>query len=439
MLGVLEQPNSQETLYDVLGIPETASSEEVKRAYYRLIRRTPAHRNPELFQKLNEAGSTLIDARRRAEYDQRRRSGTRIQTLLDQAAVALERDNQKAIALLKGAIAQAPDMTRPRHLLAHVLMKVEEYALAEKQYRWLLRESPRDETLHFKLARCLYLQERLPEAQKSLQNALQLNPCYHDALMLASRIHEDTAEFEAARNTLERAILNDAKENFADFDALLRLYILNLLVDSSLEHEEVVCRLLRVLPSGGTENQAEKIHRAAKKMLSRAREFYRSNNYAVANGILRVAGKLSPVEEDTASSIRNLTQLTTLTLEAQHTETDALLTPALKKLFQLFYRDRSTDSQRNSQINATIAEIHTEIGKDPKLVGTAIEYVRREYPGIGEEQNALLEDLQQRVHKRLLALEGSIPQIMPGVTAAAPEEPEEKPRKGLFGIFRNKR
>jgi curved DNA-binding protein CbpA len=146
--------------YEVLGVAEDAPAEEIKRAYFRLVREFRPDHHPELFQRFSLASRTLTDARRRNEYDQLRRAGRRVQVLVDQAAIAADKDPVKAMTLLKSAIAIAPDTARPRLLLAQVLMRMGEHEMAEKQYRWLLKEAPRDETLHLKLARCLLAQDR---------------------------------------------------------------------------------------------------------------------------------------------------------------------------------------------------------------------------------------------------------------------------------------
>lgn len=67
------------THYDTLGVPETASPEDIKRAYRRLARESHPDRNPgdpaaeERFKALQEAYETVGDPARRAAYDRERR------------------------------------------------------------------------------------------------------------------------------------------------------------------------------------------------------------------------------------------------------------------------------------------------------------------------------------------------------------------------------
>jgi DnaJ family protein A protein 2 len=61
-----------ETFYNILGVEETASKEEIKKAYRALSLKYHPDKNPNTigkFQKINEAYETLGDEQKKAEYD----------------------------------------------------------------------------------------------------------------------------------------------------------------------------------------------------------------------------------------------------------------------------------------------------------------------------------------------------------------------------------
>lgn len=67
--------------YQVLGVPETASTDEIKKAFRRLAKQHHPDRNPnnanstERFKEISEAHDVLSDAAKRKKYDQLRRYG----------------------------------------------------------------------------------------------------------------------------------------------------------------------------------------------------------------------------------------------------------------------------------------------------------------------------------------------------------------------------
>jgi molecular chaperone DnaJ len=67
--------------YQILGVPETATVDEIKRAFRRLAKQHHPDRNPgnpqaaERFKEINEAHDVLSDAAKRKQYDQLRKYG----------------------------------------------------------------------------------------------------------------------------------------------------------------------------------------------------------------------------------------------------------------------------------------------------------------------------------------------------------------------------
>jgi len=63
-----------ENYYDILGVKETASQDDIKKSYRKLAKENhpDAGGNEDKFKKISEAYDTLSDDQKRRMYDQRR-------------------------------------------------------------------------------------------------------------------------------------------------------------------------------------------------------------------------------------------------------------------------------------------------------------------------------------------------------------------------------
>ncbi len=100
---------SSHDLYSVLGVSEDAEPQDIKRAYYALVRLHPPEKDPEGFRRIKEAYDTLSSAEARADYDATRHYGDEIEALMDEGRELMESEDwSEAARCFKKVVALMP-------------------------------------------------------------------------------------------------------------------------------------------------------------------------------------------------------------------------------------------------------------------------------------------------------------------------------------------
>lgn len=123
--------------YAILGIPGTASPEEVRRAYARLVRRHPPESDPSSFARVRRAYEVLRDPARRQDHDAEAIWGDECRALVQEAEEHLHQGRPaRATALLKRVLVLNRNLDPARRLLVRALG-------AQGRFREALREAER--------------------------------------------------------------------------------------------------------------------------------------------------------------------------------------------------------------------------------------------------------------------------------------------------------
>lgn len=93
----------ERTPYEILGVPQTATFADVRKAYLAMVRLSPPERDPEGFKSIQKAYSSLKDAARRKALDlstfrKELAAGATVEAQFDAAALFRERMFQLLLA-----------------------------------------------------------------------------------------------------------------------------------------------------------------------------------------------------------------------------------------------------------------------------------------------------------------------------------------------------
>ena len=293
----------------------------------------------------------------------------------------------------------------------------------------MIRRTPNDETLRCKLARCLMLQGKSDEAERELKAVLVLNEAHYDAQLLLARIYRSQNRIHELIDALEQAVAGDELENFADFSALLQLLMVYIQGENTEGATETAQRLLAVIPE-------ERCGQAVDAIIQTVEIFFREDYFLWARQLLLHMQELPLAENDLhRQTLEQLTRRAELLQEALQMESDNFLYGALQDCFRTVYRDKSSDSIRESRMSVALASLQRDLESNPRQLLKQLAYLRREYPLISVDQEVFLGILCQRALDRQASLEAQAvqraTQVLPAPPLVIPRD--EARRGGLFG------
>ncbi len=206
--------------YDVLGVSEDASQEEIKTSFFDLVREHPPEQDPDAYQRLREAYDVLSDPVSRREYDTMARHGDEIESLQEEAGELLYQDQpdpKAAIKKLKRATVLGPDIGLLRNMLGEAYLMDEKAEKALEQFDEAVDLNPDNDAHHLNRGYALRELERFDKAKRTFRNVWKNEKGnYAPARGLASVLAAQK-QFNDAHEVLDEAIWADGKLDFEDF------------------------------------------------------------------------------------------------------------------------------------------------------------------------------------------------------------------------------
>jgi len=295
-------------LYNVLGITPKATSDDVRRAYYRLVRQHPPEKDPEGFKAIRNAYETLSDSRARRNYDAFEQHGEELGRLFDEAHAHIEKGEWKEAARrFKRVVVLAPEAEFGWNELGNCYLGAQEWGEAKRVYSSLVARAS-DVALYWsnlgfaslleaenldgqagdrKAALCL-------EARKHFEHAACLEPDGSQYLLAVARTFKQEGKYEEAIQWTERAISASQKGGgVPDFEALFHLCTVHLWFGKLQEIPNVASRIISLLPAD------EDIRKyAAWRFIDFGLELGKLHDFKAAGAYIRAALQFDPSNED---------------------------------------------------------------------------------------------------------------------------------------------
>jgi curved DNA-binding protein CbpA len=216
-------------LYAVLGVANTATPQEIQKAYYRMVRKHPPEKDAEGFQRVQAAYEVLSQPATRKEYDDTNRTDPETKALIEEGRKLLEEEDEEAVSVIKRALMRQPDSAVVRDLLTQALMITKDYDEAVRQARKVLAIDPNNPAYSARVGDVLRAQDKDGDALPYYRKAVFLERTNSQYVVKLAYLLNYLGQEADAFKLLEETIHHDGEVNFDDFiyfQALCTIYTL---------------------------------------------------------------------------------------------------------------------------------------------------------------------------------------------------------------------
>src|SRR5262245_18313813 len=392
-------------LYKTLELAPDASADEIRRAYYQMVRKYPPEKDPERFQQIRQAYETLSDEKARREYDALQEHGDEITGLYSQAVHLMEQGHwETAAARLKHVLLLSPGNQSALNSLGVCLLHAEKFQKANEVYRDLVREHPEVALYQFNLGISLFemaeatrrskqaetsFDELYTQARGHFVKAVELQPHNPDHYIAVARTYIEQGNYQQAVQWAERAASARGKTDFHDFEALFWICLFQLRMADLLMGERTAQRISDLmLPE-------DDVRRFAAFRFARVGfDLYENKAIEPAVVFFKLACQFDGEDGDLRHMYQGACE-TLATCEAfdRLMEDEAIISP-LKRLsavcMALFFEEKIENMQ------LVMEDIFNELDTYPmSQVLAAVRHLRQAYPQINEINPSMFGDMER--------------------------------------------
>ena len=217
------------TYYETLGIQKDASRNDVKRAYFTLVKKYPPEKNPEEFKRIRKAYEILYDDSERSVYDGVINLPEEYADIYNAGCIALKKDYyDDVIGELKAATEERPDLYALSELLGRIYIENDNSGSAVKIFERLVSIQPENAGYRAKLAES-YLKRGFYKKALAEYGGLIIKDKTNAALWAGlCEAHKTAGNFETAKQMLSNGFAAVEKSGGDVIElniAAVRLYI----------------------------------------------------------------------------------------------------------------------------------------------------------------------------------------------------------------------
>jgi curved DNA-binding protein CbpA len=397
-------------LYQILEVLPQSSPEEIKRAYYQLVRKYPPEKDPEKFNQIRGAYETLSDPKARENYDSIQDYGEQISELFAQATEKINaKDWSNAIPLLKHLLVLSPGANTAHNYLGICYIHTQEWNEAFKIYQALTKQYP-DIALYWNNFGQLYRQQAdslnkenetkpqlYAQARECFQKAIEQEKFNYIHYIDIAYTYLDEYNYSQALAWAEKAITAEGEESYNDLETLLFICRLHFYCNDLQNFEVTLQRILSLIP----EDEEAKKHAAYRF----AQLSYEYSKYAIeassshvlkyALTYVKTASYLIPNDTNVLDLLEKTEYNSALLEEYNLFKQDTLILYHIQKLAELGVCDYFNMYKSEEERKNAFDDIFSKILASPSnFILYSINRIKSQYPLIYKLREALFKEVE---------------------------------------------
>ncbi len=409
--------------FQILEIAETAPPDEIKRAYFKMVRRHPPEKDPEQFKLIRLAYDTLMDPRARQDYIAMLHHGGEIAKLYAEAHEYMEKESfPQAIRALKKILALAPGEHSAGDYLGLCYLHMNDFIHALNIYESLARKAP-DVPLYWYHYGVAYHKQgkTLPETDRSrarmfeeartkFRKAIELESLNQIPYQAIAQTYMDESNYYQAEIWIEKAIGADNKVNFDDLDSLFQLCMIYLLSDRIQRISEITKRIMSFVP----ENQDARQY-VAYRFVEYARLMCDNELFDQALEFINAALKFDPANTDLKKWQKGIRNITNVDHQYRKLKNDASVIEPLHRLIALYYCDFWGQSKDSShQRDVIFKDIMSQFDQfTPQQILSSLTRLKSQYRALYDLNRSFFRKFDDIVQQQMTQTTHTVPHRSP--------------------------
>ena len=362
--------------YEILDITVNASKAEIKKAYFKLVRKYPPDRFKDEFMNIREAYEILSDEKTREQYDSIHTMDPFIKSNYEYAKKLIEEDElNKAIKVLEELVWRAPEVSVLKLVLGETCRRNNNNGKAIKIFKELVEEQPSNAGFAGHLAYSYLDRGWQNKAVDAFLEALKLDADNVSFYLGLSEAYMRNDDIYASKNILMQAVVRLKDESEDNTAIYYQLIVRDIILDQLLDMEEH----LEALTTMALKNQDIKDN-IAWTLASLAKQLISLGRIDEARSVIKRASRLDTEDENILKILTEINNIDSIRQKFELLLKDKVIDENMKNLIGIHMDHNPKGSMEMYQNQGVEYSIKIGLLEELEYYKEEMKVLKRKYP-----------------------------------------------------------